>query len=107
MYPVEEHSNRMEFYPHAGKEIPKYLPPEKGSKVRMTVYVDADHTHDLVTRRSITGILVITNNTPIRWISKRYKTVDISTYGSNWWLQELIRNLFLILGICFGHGSVT
>jgi hypothetical protein len=48
----------------------------------MTVYVDSDHAHDLVTRRSITGILVMLNNTTIRWISKRQKTLEISTYGS-------------------------
>jgi hypothetical protein len=66
MYPVEDHSNWMEFYPDAGEEIPNNLPPEKGSRVKMTVYEDADHTNDLVTRRSITGILVILNNTPIR-----------------------------------------
>jgi hypothetical protein len=48
----------------------------------MTVYVDADHAHDLVTTRSITGILVVLNNTPIRWMSKRQKTVETSTYGS-------------------------
>jgi hypothetical protein len=48
----------------------------------MTVYVDADHTHDLVTRISITGILVMLNNTPIRWISKLQKTVETSNYGS-------------------------
>jgi hypothetical protein len=28
--------------------------------------VDADHAHDLVTRRSITGILVMLNKKPIR-----------------------------------------
>jgi hypothetical protein len=48
----------------------------------MTVYVDADHAHDLSTRRSIKGILVMLNNTPIRWISKQQKTVEISTYVS-------------------------
>jgi hypothetical protein len=51
-------------------------------QVRMTVYVDADHAHDLGTRRSITGILVMLNNMPIRWVSKRQKTVETSTYGS-------------------------
>jgi hypothetical protein len=66
IYPVEDHSNWMEFYPDSGEEIPKDLPPEKGQRVRMIVYVDADHAHDLVTRRSITGILVMLNNTPIR-----------------------------------------
>jgi hypothetical protein len=59
----------MEFYPDASEEIPKDLPPGKGPRVRMTVYVDADYENDLVTRRSITGILVILNKTPIRWIS--------------------------------------
>jgi hypothetical protein len=75
MYPVEDHSNWMEFYPDASEEIPKDLPPEKVPRVRMTVYVDADHVHDLVTRRSITGILVMLDNTPIRRISKHQKTV--------------------------------
>jgi hypothetical protein len=72
----------MEFYQDAGEEIPKELPPGKGSRVRMNVYVDVDHAHDLVTIISITGILVMLNNTPIRWISKRQKTVETSTYGS-------------------------
>jgi hypothetical protein len=71
VYPVEDHSNWVEFYLDASEEIPKDLPCEKGPRVRMTVYVDADHTHDLFTRISITGILVMLNNTPIRWVSKR------------------------------------
>jgi hypothetical protein len=71
MYAIEDHSNWMEFYLDASKEIPKVLPPEKGKRVRMTVYVDADHAHDLVTRISITGILVLVNKTPIRSVSKR------------------------------------
>jgi hypothetical protein len=54
VYPVEDNSNWMEFYPDASEEIPKDLPPEKVPRVRMTFYVDADHAHDLVTRRSIT-----------------------------------------------------
>jgi hypothetical protein len=82
MYPVEDHSNWMEFYPNASEEIPKDLSPEKGTRVRMTVYVDADHAHDVVTRRSITLILVMLNNTPIGLISKHQKTVETSTYGS-------------------------
>jgi hypothetical protein len=66
VYPVEEHSNWMEFYPDASEEIPKDLPPEEGPRVRITVYVDADHAHYLFTRRSITEILVMLNNTPTR-----------------------------------------
>ena len=57
-------------------------PMAKGPKVRITVYKDADHAHGVVTRRSVTGILLFVNNTPVRWISKRQKTVETSTYGS-------------------------
>jgi hypothetical protein len=48
----------------------------------MTIYVDAYHAHDLIIRRSITGILVILYNTPIRCISKLQKTVKTSIYVS-------------------------
>jgi hypothetical protein len=95
LYPVEDHSNWMEFYPDGSEEIPKDLPPEKEPRVRMTVYIDADHAHDLVTRRSITGILVILNNTPIRWVSKRQKTVETSTYGSELVASRVATDLIL------------
>jgi hypothetical protein len=85
----------MEFYPYASEEIPKDLPPKKGPRVRMTDYIDADHAHDLVTRRSITGILVELNNTPIRWISKRQKTVETSIYGSELVASRVATELIL------------
>jgi hypothetical protein len=57
--------------------------PLPGTKTaQITVFVDADHAHDVVTRRSVTGIILFINNTPVRWISKRQKTVEISTYGT-------------------------
>jgi hypothetical protein len=60
----------------------------------MTVYVDADHAHDLVTRISITGILVMLNKTHIRWVSKLQKTLETSNYG----IHE-IRYMFRSLGV--------
>jgi hypothetical protein len=60
----------------------------------MTVYVDAFHAHDLVTRRSITGILVL-NNTPIRWISKCQNIVEKSTYGSKLMASRVSTELIL------------
>jgi hypothetical protein len=50
MYPIEDHSNWMEFYPDASEEIPKDLPPEKGPRVRMILYLDSDHAYDQVTK---------------------------------------------------------
>jgi hypothetical protein len=83
-YSVEDHSNWKDFYPDAEEEIPNNPLCQRypRQKVRMTIYVDADHAHDLITRRFITCILVILNNTPIRWVSKRQKTEKTSTYGS-------------------------
>jgi hypothetical protein len=81
-YLVDDLPNWKDFYPDAGEEIPTDLPMSNGSKVRMTVYVDADHAHDLATRRYITSILVMLNNTALRWVSKRQKTLETSTYGS-------------------------
>ncbi len=50
--------------------------------MRITVHVDADHAHDQLTRHSVTGIILFSNNTPIKWLSKKQKTVETSTYGS-------------------------
>jgi hypothetical protein len=54
MYFVEDHSKWIKFYPDTGEEIPKDLPLEKAPRVRVTVYVDTDHAHYIVIRRSIT-----------------------------------------------------
>jgi len=71
-----------EFYPDAKEDIPDDIPTALGKMGMITVYVDADHARDKVTRRSVTGILLLLNNTPLTWISKRQKTVETSTYGS-------------------------
>ena len=44
--------------------------------------MDADHARDKVTCRSVTGILLCVQNTPMIWYTKRQKTVETSTYGS-------------------------
>ena len=56
------HANWNEFYPYAEEEIPKGLPEPKGKPVKITVYVDADHAHDQVTKKTVTGIILFLNN---------------------------------------------
>jgi hypothetical protein len=58
---LKKFSNCNDLYPDAEEEMPNDLPMSKGPKALMTVYVDTDHAHDLVTRRSIPGILVTLN----------------------------------------------
>jgi len=72
----------IEFYPDAVENIPYDKPEPRGELCTLTCFVDADHARDQLTRRSVTGILILLNNTPISWVSKRQKTVESSTYGS-------------------------
>ena len=79
---INEFDNWKEFYPDAAEQLPDNMPVPFGKKARITAYVDADHAHDTVTRRSVTAILIFVNNTPVRWYSKRQRTVETSTYGA-------------------------
>ena len=74
--------NWSELYPDAVEDIPIGLPEGLGNLATLTCYVDADHARDQVTRRSVTGIVLLMNNTPVAWISSRQKTCETSTYGS-------------------------
>ena len=74
--------NWIEFYPDAFEDIPDDMLEPLSKSGKLTVFVDADHARDKVTRRSVTGIIVLLGNTPIIWVSKRQKTVECSTYGA-------------------------
>ena len=71
-----------EFYPDAEEELPPDMPTPIGTKLTTVCYVDADHAHDTLTRRSVTGILLFVAGMPVKWYSKRQKTVETSSYGS-------------------------
>jgi hypothetical protein len=74
--------NWKEFYPDAVEDLPINTPEALGNAVHTSLFVDADHAHDQVTRRSVTGILLFVNSTPVKWYSKRQQTVETSSYGS-------------------------
>ena len=54
-----------EFYPDASEDVPPDMPDPKGNEAKLTCYVDADHARDKLTRRSVTGIVLLVNNTPL------------------------------------------
>ena len=64
------------------EELPKDMPPPRGKLMRTTTYADANLMHDLVTGRSMSGILHFINQTPIQWFAKKQNTVETATYGS-------------------------
>ena len=56
-------------------------PESRGKPVQINVFMDAAHATDLVTRRSVMGILIYIIGAPIRWYSKQQNTIESSTFG--------------------------
>ncbi len=69
-------------YGHMEKVVPHDMPTTLGKFVTLMHYVDANLYHDLITGRSVTGILHLANKTPINWYSKKQVTMETATYGS-------------------------
>jgi hypothetical protein len=61
-------------YGDVSKILPKDAPPPLGKYVTVTYYVDANLYHDMLTGRSITGILHLMNKTPIDWVHAKVPT---------------------------------
>ena len=64
-----------EEYPEAVEEIDDYLPPQLVDELAITVFVDSNHTHDKVTRWSITGLIMLVGRTPVLYYSKKQGSV--------------------------------
>ena len=47
--------------------------------------------HDMLTGRSVTGILHFVNQTPFEWYAKKQSTVETATYGSEMALSPVSR----------------
>ena len=71
-----------ELYPNAREELPPDMTIPKMKPISVTAIYDASHAPCLVTRRSVTGIVLMLNNTIIRCTSKRQNTVETSSYGA-------------------------
>jgi len=77
-----EGSNWRQIYGDVKEEIPQNKPAPKMKPVQLTIYFDASHACNMVTRRSVTGVLVFVNGTLIKSYCKSQATVETSTYGS-------------------------
>jgi hypothetical protein len=71
-----------EIYRDAKEELPPHMPEPRGRKVTTTAYVDASHASNRKTRRSHSGFILFVNRAPIIWSSKSQKTVESSTFSS-------------------------
>jgi hypothetical protein len=87
--PIPDYSNlpgdnyKWEYvYGNIKEEIPYNMPEAKGREVKITMFADANLYHDRITGRSVTGLLMMLNGTPIDWFSKKQGCVETATYGS-------------------------
>ena len=71
-----------EEYPEDVEDIDGCLPPPLVNELVITVFVDSDHAHDKVTRRSITGIIMLVGRTPVFCYSLKKVSVETSTYSA-------------------------
>jgi hypothetical protein len=71
-------------YAGAKEELPDDAPTPLGKEVLMTSFFDANLYHDIITGKSVTGILHMFNKTPIDWFSKLQGTVETATFGSEY-----------------------
>ena len=69
-------------YGSAHEAKPHDAPIALGKPIILTHYVDANLYHDMITGRSVTGILHFINQTPVEWFSKKQATCETATYGS-------------------------
>ena len=92
---VTKGQNWIEFYPDAEEDVPVDALDPIGNKAKIAVFVDADHASNKVTRRSVTGLVLLLNNTPLVWVSKRQKTVESSTYGSDLFAARVAIDLII------------
>jgi hypothetical protein len=80
--PNVEHKWDASVYGNVEEELPYKAPPPLGKQVILTHCVDANLYHNVLTGRSVTGVLHFLNGTPIDWYSKKQATVESATNGS-------------------------
>ena len=68
--PVEIKTDFGHQYSYFHEELDPRFPKPLLKELDITCFVDADHAHDKVTGRSITGILTMVGSTPVIWESK-------------------------------------
>ena len=69
-------------YPDAAEELDANLPTPLVGEISITVFVDSDHRHDKVTRRSIMGLIAFLGRTLAFYLSKQQGAIEMSTYGA-------------------------
>jgi hypothetical protein len=99
-------------YGNVQELLPRDAPKTLGKAVTTITYTDANLYHDILTGRSVTGILHLCNQTLIDWYSKRQATVETATFGSKFTAARIavdqiidLRTTLRYLGVPVQHRS--
>ena len=105
MHPVKDHEWKY-IYGNVKEDLPKDAPAARGNSVAFTSFCDANLLHDLITGRSVSGIMHMVNCTLMDWFSKRQNQVESAVYGSEFMAGRLaveqimeLRYMFVMLGV--------
>ena len=69
-------------YPDVVEDVDVNLPEPLVSEIRIMTFIDSDHAHDHVKRRSISEILILVGKTPVYYRRKRQGEIETSTCGA-------------------------
>jgi hypothetical protein len=111
--PIVKYDWEKTVYGNVVEDVPQDAPPPLGKTVQLTHYLDANLYHDVLTGRSISGILHFVNQTPIDWFSKKQPSVETATYGSEFMASRIcveqsfdLRNTLHYLGVPIRKRSI-
>ena len=104
--PVKHYDWEYTCYHGAAEQLPTDAPRPLGKRVQLSHYVDANLYHDLISGRSVTGIIHLANKTYLDSFSKLQSTVETATFGSEYVAARTcteqvidLRNTFRYLGV--------
>ena len=77
-------SDFKEYYRDAEEQMPHRMPNPRGHDVLTTAFVDASFASNKVTRHSHSGYIIFVNSAPIKWFSKKQKTLETSAFSAEY-----------------------
>jgi len=78
------------FYKVEDEHVPHNAPKLLRLEFVIRAFVDAYHTGDKITRRTITWFIIFVNKAPIYCLSKKQSGVESSTFGSEFLTMKYV-----------------
>ena len=104
---VDDHDWEKSIYGNKKEIIPHDCPKVYGPVVIMTSYVDANLCHDMITGRSVTGIIHLLDQTVINYYTKKQPVVETATCGSEYMAARIVIEQIMDLQISLRYLEVN